>query len=243
MGQEKLEVEEEKLKVEEEKLEVGLERWSRFPTPWRRALAGGYRNPGRSARPRWSPRSQRCWWRGCTCGRRAGAHRTPAAGEKPRSRVPAASSTAEETPADGWWRRRGGGFGPHLVLLRHREGAVEREDDPALGAGGVGLGRLQHGANLGHPAEEDQQVATFLWWVLVVDGLKDTEVGEGVQALRLARGRPLLLGDGLVDDLWEEEEEEVDDTKLGGLVDAPECSVAVQGSLDRLERRVRVGVG
>lgn len=70
---------------------------------------------------------------------------------------------------------------------------MQRQHHPALGVAGIGLGGLEHSADLRHAAEEHQEVAPLLGWVLIVDGLQHPEEGPRVQLLGLGRGRLGLL--------------------------------------------------
>lgn len=70
---------------------------------------------------------------------------------------------------------------------------MQRQHHPALGVAGIGLGGLEHGADLCHAAEEHQEVPPLFGWVLIVDGLQHPEEGPRVQLLRLGRGRLSLL--------------------------------------------------
>ena len=79
-----------------------------------------------------------------------------------------------------------------LVLLHQGEGAVQRQDDPALGVRGVHLAGLLDGGDLGHATEEQQQVAALLRGVALVDALQHAQVRPRVQLLQA--GRLLLRG-------------------------------------------------
>ena len=60
---------------------------------------------------------------------------------------------------------------------------MQRQHHPALGVAGVGLGGLEHRADLRHAAAEHQEVAPLLGGVLIVDGLQHPEEGPRVQLL------------------------------------------------------------
>lgn len=84
----------------------------------------------------------------------------------------------------------------YLILLGQGEGAVQRQDDPAARVCGVDLTGLLDGGNLGHTAEEEEQVAALLWRVALIDALQDAQVRSGIQFLRARR--LLLSRNGLI---------------------------------------------
>lgn len=81
---------------------------------------------------------------------------------------------------------------------------MQRQDYPATCVCGINLTGLLDGGDLCHTTKEEQQIATFLWRVTLIDALQDAQVWSGIQFFR-TRGL-LLRWDRLVYHLVQETE-------------------------------------
>lgn len=86
---------------------------------------------------------------------------------------------------------------------------MQWQDDPATCVCGINLTGLLDGGDLCHATEEEEQIATFLYGVTLIDALQDAQVRPGIQFFRargLLLGRNRLvyhLGEEMVEKQWD----------------------------------------